>query len=553
MVDHPQTTPPSDHVDNPVGERIGPCNSEDRRGGPNEVDGTGVSHCGTSSPAWGVSGESDGSETDEAPPCDEGGHEEGAEASLPEPDPFIDTLKRATKQLKIGQSVSSENFEDLAFDGGTFFQKGPDGVWRRTSASMITSLLKNRGYSSKLTKGATCSLLDKALCAINTDRRVDGAAPFLYNKGDTWEYNGAKLLNTATAKIMPAADAAMDWGVNFPRVARVLDNVFADEIYKDTFLAWFKRFYESAEKGELALGQALALVGPVHSYKSFLIERIISTSMGCYADLSPMAAGENNGFTADVFKSAIAVVDDSKGASSEEKRRRYSSLIKKLAAHGKHLYHEKFLTPVMVEWKGRVIMGLNDDPVSIKLLPDLDISNEDKLIVLQMKAWVDHPPTDYFEGIEFQELPHFLAWLKRFIIPECIKSTNSRYGIRSIIAPDVRIKVQASSLAGSFEEILHTWWKQLPLSERKKPFTGTSADILDALGVAFSSRPEMLRGLDTVKMGYRLRELATRGDSGVTLLPRSGAKSKRSNIYSIFLPWFDEKPSVVFDTTEGAG
>jgi len=54
-------------------------------------------------------------------------------------------------------------------------------------------------------------------------------------------------------------------------------------------------------------------------------------------------------------------------------------------------------------------------------------------------------------------------------------------------------------------------------------------------------------------MGYRLRELATRGDSGVTLLPRSGAKSKRSNIYSIFLPWFDEKPSVVFDTTEGAG
>jgi hypothetical protein len=414
---------------------------------------------------------------------------------------------------------------------------------------MITSILKNRGFGSKVPKGSTSSPLDKALGTINTECRVDGAAPFLYNRGDTWEYNGAKLLNTATAKIVEAAPICQDWGVLFPRIALVLDNVFADELYKDTFLAWFKRFYESAEKGELALGQALALVGPVHSYKTFLIERIIAKAMGCYADLSPMAAGENNGFTADVFKSAIAVVDDSKGASSEEKRRRYSSLIKKLAAHGKHLYHEKFLTPVMVEWRGRVVMGLNDDPVSIKLLPDLDISNEDKLIVLQMKAWVGHPSTEFFNGIEADELPHFLAWLKRFIIPECIKSTNSRYGIRSIIAPDIRVKVQASSLAGSFEEILHTWWKQLSLAERKKPFCGTSADILDALGVAFSSRPEMLRGLDTVKLGYRLRELATRGDSGVTLLPRTGAKSKRSNIYSIFLPWFDEpKPTVVFDT-----
>jgi hypothetical protein len=512
------------------------------------VDGTGEGFGGTSAASGGLSGEPDCREVDEGSECEEGGHGEDAEAYLPEPDPFVEAVTRTTKRLKIGQSISKAAFEDIAFDGGTFFQKGADGIWRRTSAGMITSILKNRGYGSKVPKGSTSSPLDKAMGTINTECRVDGAAPFLYHKEDTWNYNGAKLLNTATAKIAPAAATAKDWGILFPRVALVLDKVFADDLYRDTFLAWFKRFYESAEKGSLALGQALALVGPVHSYKSFIIERIIGKAMGCYADLSPMAAGENNGFTADVFKSAIAVVDDSKGASSEEKRRRYSSLIKKLAAHGKHLYHEKFLTPVMVEWKGRVVMGLNDDPVSIKLLPDLDISNEDKLIVLQMQSWPDHPSTEYFDGIETEELPHFLAWLKRFIIPECIKSTNSRYGIRSIIAPDIRVKVQASSLAGSFEEILHTWWKQLPLIERKKPFQGTSADILDALGVAFSSRPEMLRGLDTVKLGYRLRELATRGDSGVTLLPRTGAKTKRSNIYSIFLPWFnDPKPAVVFD------
>lgn len=67
---------------------------------------------------------------------------------------------------------------------------------------------------------------------------------------------------------MPAARAAGKWGEYFQLIASVYDNVFASNFYRDVFFAWSKRFYESAEKGDPTPGQALALVGPIHCYKS---------------------------------------------------------------------------------------------------------------------------------------------------------------------------------------------------------------------------------------------------------------------------------------------
>ena len=185
-------------------------------------------------------------------------------------------------------------------------------------------MLKVRGFSDRAAKGQTASPLDRAKHTILKHRRVDGAAPFLYHKNDIFVRGGRKFLNTSSVRLLPAAPTSDAWGVRFPLIAQVYDNVFAKPIYKDLFLAWFKRFYESAEKGKIALGQALALVGPVHCYKSWTVHKIIKPSMGGFADLGNMANGSAGGFTADVFQSPIAVIDDDKGTSSEEKRRRYS-------------------------------------------------------------------------------------------------------------------------------------------------------------------------------------------------------------------------------------
>jgi hypothetical protein len=70
------------------------------------------------------------------------------------------------------------------------------------------------------------------------------------------------------------------------------------------------------------------------------------------------------------------VIDDARGASSEEKRNQYAAQIKKLVANPVHSYHKKFETPTEVSWAGRVVLALNDDPFSIRLMPNLEISND---------------------------------------------------------------------------------------------------------------------------------------------------------------------------------
>ena len=96
--------------------------------------------------------------------------------------------------------------------------------------------------------------MDKALRTILKHRRVDGAAPFLYHPHDIFVRSGRKFLNTSTISLMPAAPVSGVWGENFPLIASVYDNVFAKPIYRDLFLAWFKRFYESADMSNMASG-----------------------------------------------------------------------------------------------------------------------------------------------------------------------------------------------------------------------------------------------------------------------------------------------------------
>lgn len=415
---------------------------------------------------------------------------------------------------------------------------------------MVTSVLKVRGFSSKTGKGESASPLDRAMNTILTSRRVDGAAPFLYHPSDIWESGGRKYLNTSSVKLMPAAPVAEAWGVKFPLIAEVYDNVWASPIYRDVFFAWFKRFYESAEKGKIALGQALALVGPVHCYKSWTIHKILKPALGGFADLGNMANGTNGGFTADVFQSPLAVIDDDKGSSSEEKRRRYSATIKQLVAHGTHMYHKKFETPTEVEWRGRVVLAINDDPISIRLLPDLNQSNEDKTIALTMQTWANHPGPEVFEGLEQTELPHFLAWLKAWTPPADIIDQKSRYGVKSTISEEVREISFASSAAGSIEEMLSEWWVRRPSTERAKPYIGTSLAILEELGACFQNSPEQMRGLDRYKLGIRLRELAAMKNRGVKVLPKS-KHHKGANKYEIFMPWVDSRPDVTYDAGEG--
>lgn len=427
-----------------------------------------------------------------------------------------DSSKPSTNASKSGQ------FDDIYYDGKTFFMKAADGIWRYEMVAMLSSELKCRGFADKAPKGAAMSPMDRAKAFIREHRRVDGAGPSLYNKSELWFEGGKKYLNTAkNVHIVKASETAGAWGEGFPRYAAILDNVFASDEYRDIFLAWFKRFYESAERGKLCMGQAMILVGPVHCYKTFFIEKFLKPAMGGYADLSSIVSGEGNGFNADLFQSPLAIIDDSRAAESEAQLNRYASAIKKLVAHGTHKYHEKYLTPIMVEWRGRVVIAANDDPVSIKAVPALNISNEDKIIALAMRTFEDGPTVDDLKDVE-SELPALLAWLKAWEIPPKYIDAANRYFIRSYIAQEVREKIEASSRTAELRDTLNAWWERRGTNE---PWEGTAVELHQSFNDVFDN-VSLTREWPVRVLGRRLAELQTQGDPNVELIAKRVGKAK---------------------------
>ena len=461
---------------------------------------------------------------------------------------MLHDIKKFDQENEISTGVDPSLFTDLATDGRNFYDRSAEGFWRPISGSMTTCMVKCLGFSTKTAKDDTATPFDRAMRAINTHRRVDGAAPFLYHKNEIIEKGGKKYLNTSSIRAMQPASASAPWGEKFPLIAAVFDNVFASVNYKHHFLAWFQRFYASAIGGDLVIGQVLALVGPVQCYKSWTIHKILKPAMGGFGDMTNMANGQSGGFNADVLRSPLAVIDDSQGCSSDRMRVRYASTIKKLVANGNHMFHEKYATPTEIEWKGRVVLALNDDPVSIKLMPSLDMSNEDKVIGCYMKTWEDHPDARVFNNLETTELPHFLAWLLDWSPPENVLDPKNRYGIRAFVAEEITDRVFESSITGVILETLNEWWSQRTAAERKEPYTGTSSAILKEIGTCFRNSPEQLKGLTPTSLAARLRELAKVGDCGVEVVPKS-PKSNRSRRFKIFLPWADEPEAVTFDAS----
>jgi hypothetical protein len=365
--------------------------------------------------------------------------------------------------------------------------------------------------------------MDNAKAFIREHRRVDGAGPSLYNPNELWFEGGKKYLNTAkNVKIMPAAETAGPWGEGFPRYAAILDNVFAHPDYKEIFLFWLKRFYESAEKGKLCMGQAMILVGPVHCFKTFLIERLLAPAMGGYADLSSVVSGEGNGFNADLFQSPLAIIDDSRAAESESALQRYASYVKKLVAHGKHKYHEKYLTPIMVEWRGRVVIAANDDPVSIKAVPALDMSNEDKIIALALKTYEEGPVMDALKDVE-TELPALLAWIKAWDVPAKYIDAANRYVVRSYIAEEVREKIDAGGKHAELRDLINAWWQRIDSTTHV--WEGTAVEFLQVLNDTFDNTT-IIRDWPVRTLSTRLSQLVSRQDPNIEIIKKRCGAAK---------------------------
>lgn len=417
---------------------------------------------------------------------------------------------------------------DIYHDGKQYYFKEGYQNWKAFSKEDTAAHLKEtRGLDPK-------GEVPRAMEYIRLWQGVEGAAPFVFQPGGVLWRDGLRFLNTHTTKPLGPAPYApgetAKWGVDgpFPFLSRFFDGLFDPFEQRDFFLSWLARFYKGAFTQNLESGQNIFLLGPPSVGKTFLSQGLLRRLMGGAAEAEEYLLGKTQ-FNSQLFKVALWTVDDNSATIDAVTHRKFSAMAKKMAANTTFEFHEKFRVACSIVWLGRVLVTANDDEESARIVPDLSLSNIDKLMLLRTSKTrpVIFPDRKAINRILDEELPHFARFLLDYVTPEHCLSEAARFGVRSYHEKTLMQTAEQSSRSAGFAEILQDW-KQSYFGENptKPHWEGTSFQLLkmmhrDELGSAAGIRQLtadiVSRNLSTLRAkGFRL-DVSTNQSDGSRL------------------------------------
>jgi len=300
-----------------------------------------------------------------------------------------------------------------------------------------------------------CGMSDRAQIAeafshIYNESRVEGAAPFIFRPEGQIDYMGHPVLNIASVRVMQPVQG------EYPFLAEFLPRLFVNEEQYFYWKAWFQHFYKSGLEQKPRPGQALFMLGPPGIGKGFTSHEIIGKAMGGFSDASAFLVNGDT-FGSENFHRPLLCVDDETAGGNAATQERFGAMVKKAVANQEFRYHQKFQVPCLVEWSGRVVVTMNLDYSSTRLMVPMDNSNLDKVSIFRCSS--DETLKDIFcERYELQrrmqtELPAYLYDLTNWMPPDFV-IRDGRFGFKSYHDPALLDATHQTSRSASFKEIL---------------------------------------------------------------------------------------------------
>lgn len=357
--------------------------------------------------------------------------------------------------------------DNWAFDGARFWAFDEDRGWQDYDRDMTRLLLSQAGFSRKLAKGKELSEVDEVVSHIARIQRVSGAAPMVFHRPGIVDYNGTRFLNTSRRTVIrPFDDPEMGDPERWPWLREYLSGLFADggeSKFKplDHFLAWLQRFYVGALNLDLEPGHAIVIAGPPSRGKTLLSRRFIGmTLFGGFGDAGRYLAGGTS-FNRALCEHAVWSIDDGTSSATAAEHRRFSEALKRQIANPDVQYEAKFRDDTTIPWMGRVIITCNEDAESLSILPHLDHSILDKLMLFKLtpfsrevaRLFSQRPNERMAEEARF-----FLTWLVNWEPPEgLLDPSNPRYGVRPYHSSELVSHAGEIDPAARVAEILCLW------------------------------------------------------------------------------------------------
>ncbi len=354
------------------------------------------------------------------------------------------------------------------------------------------------------------SPLRQLMTAIIEVNSIPAATPFIYRKETIVKIHDEPRLNISFLRVHePDLSKGKSWGDGFPWIASFMEHLFPDIIQRERFMAAWAYAYRHAYAGNPRNGHVLFVAGGVGSGKNFLSECLFGESLGGYTDASDYVLGQTR-FNDHLMSCGVWTLNDTVAKGDARERNMFAKALKKMAANQHHMCEGKFKKAAGIIWQGRIMVTLNTDPDSLQLLPDIELSNRDKISLFKT---TDKPMNEANGAAKAKaEMGALCSYLLNWEIPEHCQG-DARWGVRNYLHPELLAEAANSGSTASFREILALYAKSVfDADKRLDALEGSATWFLQQM-MMVDGINDMLKGMvNATSIGKRMGALASSGD-----------------------------------------
>ena len=328
-------------------------------------------------------------------------------------------------------------YEDCSKD---FWVRDNRGQFMRVGELALRRMLKATGFRPRARKNERVSEVDQGLLDAQLDNRIFYAGPLAgYNTG-VYEIEGRLILVTDSPKLIEPVEGS------FPLISHILVEMLDREEHQSSFLlGWLRNALENLRSGRRAPGQALVIAGERECGKS-LCQQIITELLGGRSARPYQFMTGSTSFNSELFAAEHLMIEDESASTTLQARRNFGGFLKQIAANNKQRHHAKNRNALTLDPFWRLSITVNDEPENLLVLPPLDESLRDKIILLRAQKRPMPMPTStpmekaaFWQAIK-RELPAFVHCLLSYEVPAELAS--ARYGVTHFHHPDILCAIE---------------------------------------------------------------------------------------------------------------
>lgn len=331
-------------------------------------------------------------------------------------------------------------------DQGRYYMQNDRSFWINVTEASVKRHLRHEVYRNLTKVEGLDKAMDQHILKMQRSLDVEYAGPLAGFAAGLHTICNNRVLVTKGPIIIKANAGKWD------TLNRFINELLGEQaIY---FHAWVK-FARQALQGKPPFrpGQMLCFAGPPGCGKSVLQGLITLMLGGRSAHPFRYMIGDTK-FNSDLFYAEHLMIEDEAASTSIQVRRDFGSKMKSMIVNVTQSFHRKTKEALPLTPYWRLTVSLNDEAENLMVLPPLDESIKDKIILLACSP-ATFPGEDAEEGAfaDFlhrmqNELPAYFSWLRSWRVPHEVK--NRRFGVVAFqnakllesledLAPEVRL------------------------------------------------------------------------------------------------------------------